>query len=256
MGGVATAPAAARALAVLQYLARQPGPVRAATISREVQLPRSTTYHLLDTLMRAGFVVALPEERCYGLGPSCYELAFGYSRQAPLQRLARAPLAALVDRTGHNAHLAVMHGRDVIYVIEERAPGRAPLITDVGVRLPAHLTASGRAMLAGLPSAQVRALFPDASAFVLRNELGPRSLSALRDLLIETRRRGFAEEEGEVTADFSSVAVAVSDHAAHPVAGVAVTFPTGEISSSQRARLANQVERTALELSRRLRGTA
>ena len=51
-------------------------------------------------------------------------------------------------QTTHNAHLAVLHGRDVLYVIEERAPGRPLLVTDVGVRLPATLTASGLAMLA------------------------------------------------------------------------------------------------------------
>ena len=56
----------------------------------------------------------------------------------------------------------MLHGRDVLYVVEERAPGRPPLVTDVGVRLPAHLTASGRAILAALPAAQVRALYPDA----------------------------------------------------------------------------------------------
>ena len=256
MDSVASVPAAAKALAVLQYLARQPGPVRAATISRDVQLPRSTTYHLLDTLTRAGFVVPLPEERSYGLGLSCYELAFGYSSQAPMQRLARVPLAALVDRTGHNAHLAVMHGRDVIYLIEERAPGRPPLISNVGVRLPAHLTATGRAMLAELPDAQVRALFPDPSAFVLRNDLGPSSLSALRKLLLEARRRGYAEEQGEVTAGFSSVAVAVSDSTGHSLAGVAVTFPAQEIEPSGHARIAEQVARAARELSRRMHGTA
>ena len=192
---MAIVPAAAQSLAILRYLAQQAEPVPAAAICRDVRLPRSTTYHLLDTLIADGFVMHLPEERRYGLGLSSYELASGYSRQAPLQRLARLPLAGLVDRTGHNAHLAVLHGREVIYVIEERAPGRPPLVTDVGVRLPAHLTASGRAMLARLPAAQVRALFPDPSAFVLRNELGPRSLSgaapaAGRGPAAGLRRRG------------------------------------------------------------------
>ena len=69
----------------------------------------------------------------------------------------------------------MLHGRDVLYVVEERAPGRPPLVTDVGVRLPAHLTASGRAMLAALPPAQVRALYPDRGAFVDRHGPGPRS---------------------------------------------------------------------------------
>lgn len=253
-GGVASVPAAAQVLAVLQYLARQAGPVPAAAISRDLRVPRSSTYHLLDTLIRAGFVAHLPEERRYGLGLSSYELASAYTRQAPLQRLARVPVAALVDRTGHTAHLAVMHGRDVIYVIEERASQRPPLITDVGVRLPAHLTASGRAMLAQLSYAQVRALFPHPATFVQRNELGPNSLSALRRLLVEVRRRGFAEEDGEVTGGYSSVAVAVSDHSGHPVAAVAVTFPAAEVDSSGRAQVGAQAARTAREVTRRLGG--
>jgi DNA-binding IclR family transcriptional regulator len=249
-------PAAAQVLAVLRYLAAQAEPVPAAAISRDVGLPRSTTYHLLDTLAAEGFVVHLPEERRYGLGVSAFELGSGYSRQEPFQRLARVPLARLVDRTGHNAHLAVLHGREVLYVIEERAPGRAPLVTEVGVRLPAHLTASGRALLAGLSAAHVRALFPDPSAFVLRNGLGPSSLSALRRLLAEARRRGYAVEEGEVTTGFSSVAAAVLDHGAHPVAGVAVTFPADEADEELRRRFAAEVSRTARELSRRIGGVA
>jgi DNA-binding IclR family transcriptional regulator len=251
---MAIVPAAAQSLAILRYLAQQAEPVPAAAICRDVRLPRSTTYHLLDTLIADGFVMHLPEERRYGLGLSSYELASGYSRQAPLQRLARLPLAGLVDRTGHNAHLAVLHGREVIYVIEERAPGRPPLVTDVGVRLPAHLTASGRAMLARLPAAQVRALFPDPSAFVLRNELGPRSLSELRRLLAAARRLGYADEAGEITAGISSVAVAVLDPARHPVAAVAVSYPAASESAELRELIISETTRTAQLLRRRIGG--
>jgi DNA-binding IclR family transcriptional regulator len=248
-------PAAAQVLAILRYLARQAAPVPATAISRDVGLARSTTYHLLDTLRRDGFVVHLPEERRYGLGVSAFELGSGYARQAPIQRLARVPLARLVDRTGHNAHLAVLHGRDVLYVVEERAPGRPPLVTEVGVRLPAHLTASGRAMLALLAPAQVRALFPDPSAFVQRTEAGgPRSLTALRRDLADMRRHGYATEDGDVTLGFSSVATAVTDHQGHPIAGVAVTFPSDALGEAQRVELAGHVSSTAAELTRRVGG--
>jgi DNA-binding IclR family transcriptional regulator len=249
-------PAADQVLAVLRYLAARAGPASAAAIARDVELPRSTTYHLLDTLIRNGFVVHLAEERRYGLGVSAFELGSGYVRQAPLQRLARAPLARLVDRTGHSAHLAVPHGREVLYVVEERALGRPPLVTEVGVRLPAHLTASGRAVLACLPPGQVRALFPDASVFVRRGEAGPRSLPELRSLLAEARQRGHATEEGEVSPGFSSIAAAVPDHRGHPVAGVAVTFPTEEVDAGQRQGIAARVIQTAQELSRRMGGVA
>jgi DNA-binding IclR family transcriptional regulator len=247
-------PAAEQVLAILRYLARHTAPVPAATIARDLGLPRSTTYHLLDVLVRDGFVVHLPEERRYGLGVSAFELGSAYARQAPLQRLARQQLTRLVDTTGHSAHLAVLHGRDVLYVVEERAPSRPPLVTDVGVRLPAHLTASGRSMLAFLQPAQVRALFPDRAAFVERHGLGPASLPALRRLLVEVRARGHAVEDGEVTPGFASVASAVFDHTSHPVAGVAITYPADQLSPAEREQLAGAVRRTAVELTRRLSG--
>ena len=148
----------------------------------------------------------------------------------------------------------MLHGREVLYVVEQRAPGRPPLVTDVGVRLPAQLTASGRAMLADLPPAHVRALFPDATAFVDRHGTGPRRLSDLRRLLLAVRRARSATEDGEVTPGFASVAAAVHDHAGRPAASVAVTFPADEVDAAAREELARRVTRAAAELTRRING--
>lgn len=241
-------PAATRALRVLRFLAGQPEPVSLEAIVRAVDLPRSSAYHLLTAMIEEGFVVHLEDERRYGLGVAAFEVGSGYSRQAPLQRLSRRTMARLVDEVGQSAHLAVLHGRDVLYVVEERAPGRPPLVTDVGVRLPAYLTASGRAILAALPRPQVRALYPDRAAFA-----GPDSSPAqLRDLLVDTRNRGYAVEDGEVTSGFASVAAAVLDHNDHPVAGIAVTYPTAEPVDV--GPLVAAVRQTAEELTRRVRG--
>lgn len=242
-------PAATRTLRVLRFLASQPDPVSLDRILRACDLPRSTAYHLLNAMIDEGFVVHLAEEHRYGLGVAAFEVGSGYSRQAPLQRIARRPLAALVDRSGQSAHLAVLHGRDVLYVLEERAPGRPPLVTDVGVRLPAHLTASGRAVLAHLPAGQVRALYSSPSDFVDRHGAGPRTLGALRTVLSETRQRGWATEDGEVTQGLASVAAAVVDHNGHPVAGVALTYADGDA-----AALSREVRRTAEALTRRIGG--
>jgi len=265
-------PAAAHALAVLRHLAASAGPLPAAAIARDLELPRSTTYHLLGVLIEQGFVVHLPEEQRYGLGVAAFELGSAYSRQAPLARLARPLLARLVDRTRQSAHLAVLHGREVLYVVEERAPGRPPLVTDVGVRLPAHLTASGRAILAGLSQAQVRALFPDPSAFADRTGSGPQTPRQLHAVLVDVRRRALATEDGEITPGLASVAVAVTDHTGHPVAGIALTYPRPANASTNPfadgsadgsadgpagvdvEALADAVRATAAELTRRISG--
>lgn len=245
-------PAATRTLRVLRFLATQPGPVPLDRIARACDLPRSTAYHLLNAMADEGFVTHLADEHRFGLGVAAFEVGTGFARQEPLRRIARRPLAALADQVGQSAHLGVPHGRDVLYVLEERAPGRPPLVTDVGVRLPAHLAASGRAMLAALPPAQVRALFPDRSAFVTRHGAGPTSLSALRAILTETRQRGYAREDGEVTPGFASVGASVLDHNGLPVAGVAVTWPVSDRPDVP--PIVEAVRRTAGALGERLGG--
>ena len=125
------------------------------------------------------------------------------------------------------------------------------LITDVGVRLPAVVTASGLAMLARLPSAQIRAVFPNAAAFV-ETDHGPATPTALRQLLSDVRNRGHATEEGSVTSGLSSVAQAVLDHTSHPAAAIAVTYVGDEVDQEGEARLVNAVNAAAAQLSRRL----
>jgi len=245
-------PAATRTLQVLRFLAAQPDPVPLERLAAALALPRSTAYHLVNAMIEQGFVTHIAEERRYCLGVAAFEVGIGYARQAPLQRIAHRPLAALVDRIGQSAHLAVPHGRDVLYVLEERAPGRAPLVTDVGVRLPAHLTASGRAIMAALPPSQVRALYPDKSSFVDRHGRGPQSLSALRSVLSETRQRGYAAEDGEVTPGFASVAAAVLDHNGIPLGGIATTYATHEDIDLD--LLVEAVSATARTVSRRVGG--
>ena len=249
---MANASSAGHGLDALTLLARHGAPLPAATIARELGLPRSSVYHLLAVLTSRGFVHHLPEERRYGLGVSAYELGSAYQRQAPLQRVARTVIDRLVDRTGHNAHLAVLHGRDVLYVIEQRAPGAPHLVSDVGVRLPASLTATGLAMLAALPAAQVRALHPGREAFVQRAGRGPTSLVALRRELQAARSRGYALEDGLVSPGLASVAVAVLDHNAYPVAAVAVTYPTDSVADL--APVVAAVRESAELVSRRIHG--
>jgi DNA-binding IclR family transcriptional regulator len=245
-------PAADATLRILSHLAAQRGPVAAASIAAALDLPRSTVYHLLAVLQERGFVLHLPEARRYGLGVAAFELSGGFARQQPLSRLGHPLLADLVDRVGESAHLAVLHGRDVLYIVEERAPRRPHLVTDVGVRLPAHLTASGRAMLARLPRQQVRALFPDAAAFVDRTGSGPTRYRELRTLLETVASDGFATEDGEITEGMASVAVAVPDHAGWPAASIAVTFSSAD--HSERSTLVSAVAAAAAELSRRIGG--
>ncbi len=246
-------PAARHALAILTFLASRPGPAGAAAIARALPLPRSTTYHLLAELQAAGFVVHLPEERAYGLGVAAFEVGSAYLRHDPLERLARPLLVRLVEQTQQTVQLGILQGNETVYLLKEQPRAPLTLITDIGVRLPAHLTASGRAMLAHLPAAQVRALYPGPTAFTTRTGRGPTSLRELRELVRIERQRGYCEEDGFVTVGYASVAACVFDHGSRPTAAIAVTF-ADDVDAGLRARLASAAISAAGALTTRISG--
>ena len=244
-------PAAERTLDILEFIATH-GETRAAMLAQTLDIPRSSVYQLLDVLERHGFVTCLKDRHTYGIGLKTFEMGSAYSRQHRVSRIAHPVLARLVDDTGENGHLAGLHGSQIVYVLEERAAVRPPLVSGDGVRLPSHLTASGRAMLAGLSQAQVDALYPNRAAFVDRTGVGPKSPRDLRTLLNAIRLTGFAEEHGDVTPGFDSYAVAVRDYNGYPIAGLALTFVSNALGSERLDALRNRLKLAGEELSRDL----
>lgn len=242
-------PAAGNILSVIEYLAAQSSPVPATTIARALGLPRSTVYELLTVATERGYGVHIPEKRRYALGVRAFELASGYQRQQPLVMRGTPLLLRLVSETHLSAHLAVLHGTDVIYLIEERARRGPWLVSDVGVRLPAHLTATGRSILAHLPPAQMRALYPSATLnLVTRTAKGPMTVRELRRILSRARMEGYALESGEVTEGLSSIALPVFDPNGWPIASVALTGDNLQIQQ-RTDELAGLISRVASILS-------
>ena len=196
-------PAATHTLAILRLLMTTDAPISAARIATQLQLPRSTTYQLLKVMVDAGFVMHLKSHRTYGLGAAAYSLAQAYSTQQPLVRASTRHAQALAKLVGGSAHVSrLSSGMEVLYVLEERSAAAVSLITDVGVRLAAERTASGRAMLAALPDAELKARVDAAG-------LG-RQWQKIHTMMQQVRSRGWAEETEEVSVGQSSIAAAVT----------------------------------------------
>lgn len=249
-------PAARAALRIVTHLAHHSDPVPASTLARELDLPRSTVYQLLRVLQDEGFVVHYPEARAYGLGALVAEIGGSVLSASRLARLGGPLLERLVRDSPVPvvAQLAVLAGGDVSYVGQASAPRAPTTVVRVGVRLPAHLTATGRAMLAALPAAQVRALFPHREALITRRGVGPRTLAELDRILADARHRGLATEDGDITAGYASVAATGIDRTGYPAAALGLTYRAEAVGSDQVDALAEAVREAASALSARLQG--
>lgn len=241
-------PAATHTLAILRLLMTTDAPISAARIATQLQLPRSTTYQLLKVMVDAGFVMHLKSHRTYGLGAAAYSLAQAYSTQQPLVRASTRHAQALAKLVGGSAHVSrLSSGMEVLYVLEERSAAAVSLITDVGVRLAAERTASGRAMLAALPDAELKARVDAAG-------LG-RQWQKIHTMVRQVRSRGWAEETEEVSVGQSSIAAAVLDHTGRPAAALAVTFTPG-VGVDKHAELVAETCRRAQQVHTTLFGAA
>ena len=241
-------PAATHTLAILRLLMTTDAPISAARIAAQLRLPRSTTYQLLKVMVDAGFVMHLKSHRTYGLGVAAYSLAQAYSTQQPLVRASTRHAQALAKLAGGSAHVSrLSSGMEVLYVLEERSAAAVSLITDVGVRLAAERTASGRAMLAALPDAELKARVDAAG-------LG-RQWQKIHTMVQQVRLRGWAEETEEVSVGQSSIAAAVLDHTGRPAAALAVTFTPG-VGVDKHAELVAETCRRAQQMHTTLFGAA
>ena len=248
-------PAARNALRMLRVLAERTAPVPASTLARQLGVPRSSLYQLARAMMDEGFLVHYPEERAYGLSALVTEIGAGMLQTERLRRLAHPLLERLVGETAIPlvAHLVVLTGAEVTYVDRLSAPRAPTTVSNVGVRLPAHLTATGRSALAAMPREQVRALYPHRDALYRRTGPGPSTLPELDELLRTARDRGWAIEDGDITGGYSSVAAAVLDRNHYPIAALGVTFRTGP-DDAARSELGAAVALAAAVLTGRLVG--
>lgn len=250
-------PAADRTLMILLALAGSAGPIPAATISRECQIPKSSVYHLLAAMQERGFVTPAGES-LWGLGVSAFEVGSAYVRHEPMERRARPLLAQAVNKLKRIGavvgHIGILRGKDTLYLLKESTSAHITLVTDVGVRLPAHLTASGRAMLTYLSDPQVRALFPDSSAFADRTGKGPQTLPELRHLLKAEHDQGYSHEAGFISEGYSSIAGAVFDHLSQPVAAIGITYRDDSRLPAHREFVVDVVQDSAHKLTQRIGG--
>jgi DNA-binding IclR family transcriptional regulator len=216
---------AERVMDVLRFLATQIQPVPSMTIARECDLPKSSAYHLLNSMRARQFVTYYSDQRAWGLGPSVFDVGGAYLRGKPLTWLARPLLREMADSCGVTAHLAILQGGEVMYLAkEDPRAGEVPLVSRVGLRLPAHLTAVGRSILMQLPVSHLHAIYPLTEPLVRRTGRGPVLVGELERELSEARKVGFAIDDGMTTPGVTCIATTVFSHENQPLAGVGISL--------------------------------
>ncbi|MCP2164198.1 IclR family transcriptional regulator [Goodfellowiella coeruleoviolacea] len=245
-------PAVMRAADILELFLGERNTLSAPEIAARLDLPRSTVHELLATLVHRRFLDRQPgAETQYRLGPRLLELGARYQQGLDLALEGEIVAKRIAAECQETVHVAVLDGIEVVYVCKIDSTHSVRMVSAVGRRLPAHCTAIGKVLLAGLPQGQVDELYRGREMVGLT----PRSITsiaALRAQLAEVRRTGVAFEMCESNVDVGCVAAPVTDHAGEWVAAMSISVPTVRHREESWPTWERLVRDGATELSRRL----
>ncbi|MFF1492215.1 IclR family transcriptional regulator [Streptomyces sp. NPDC058304] len=211
-----------KSMRILEAVAAPGGPHRLTDVVAAAAVPKSSTFRILASLIEQGFVRPKSESR-YGVGPRLRRLSALVSGSEP-QSIGRI-LGELREATGQTVHLALHSGETLTYIRKLESDQPFQTASRVGMRMPLHSTAIGKAILADLPEEEVRALI--AGAGLPRRT--PRTLTGPAALLAEleaVRARGFAVDDEENEPTIRCIGAAIPGPAGRPVGGVSVTTLT------------------------------
>lgn len=213
----------------------------------ELSVADSTAHRLLSTLVGRGFAVQ-DRSRRYKAGPALVPLSAAPLSRRRLTELSRSVLRFLHDALRETVHVVVRDGVMVTFLDGlESSVGSLGVELSVGRQMPAHCTASGRALLAELPNETVEQTYRH--GLVEWPAARITTLSALKRRLGAVRRDGYSSNFEETERGVTSFGVAVC-HGAGPVCALAVALPSARYQRIDTPRYAAVL----MEGARRLEG--
>ncbi|MET8975624.1 IclR family transcriptional regulator [Streptomyces sp. NPDC004539] len=233
-GGVPEVKSAVRTVALLELLAaRGDRPARLRELAEALEVPRSSMYALLRTLVDQGWVRTDTTGSLYGIGIRALLTGTGYLDSDRYVRLVRPYLDEASDALGETIHLARLDGTDVVYLATRESHEYLRTISRVGRRVAAHAGALGKALLAerpddGLPLPEGGLTSYTANTHTTREAL-------LADLA-GVRERGYSVDREETVAGIAGFGFALR-YASPATDAISCSVPVSRLTEEHERRI-------------------
>ncbi len=199
-------------------------PLTFKEICEKIPLPKSTVYHLAQTLASLNYLSRDEESGRYSIGLKSFEIGNAYLSANPFYQKAKEIIEAVSVRCNETTHFAILNGTDVVYLFKFDSTQPIRIFSHVGKRMPAHTTAIGKALLSGFDDKTISELYPGGALPTLT----PSTITSLEVLLRqieEVRKTHLAYEKEESTPHVQCYAVPIMNKQGHAVAGVSISIP-------------------------------
>lgn len=180
-----------------------------------------------------------------------YELGTGVTEHVDLHRAALPVLTHLRHTTGEMVHVAVLDGLEVVYIERLESYHLMPIFRRVGHRVPAHVTSSGKVLLAALPPDELARRLLDWTQIAITS----RTITDRGRLMLDLQRtldRGWADNREEGHQGVVSVGAPIRGADGRVAAAVSVVGASNRMTPAVMRRSVPQVIEAAGLISRRL----
>ncbi|MDR3086275.1 MAG: IclR family transcriptional regulator [Christensenellaceae bacterium] len=239
-----------RALSIVETLASEKDGLGVTEIAGRVNLHKSTVHRLLSALSERGYV----EQRtggAYRLGMKLVELSSLYLNQVELKTEAQPYLRRLLQQTKQPVHLSILEDLEIVYIDKIESIHSIRMYSQIGRRCPALCTAMGKALLSGLPDAELCAKVRAAKipTYTSRSITDP-------ELLIKeirsARQHGWSRDDQEHEPGIRCIAAPIRDYRGNVIAAVSTSGQKQVLNPARDEEIAGFVMEAAESSSQRI----
>jgi DNA-binding IclR family transcriptional regulator/sugar lactone lactonase YvrE len=240
-----------KALDVLEAIGNAPQGLDHVQLGELVNLPRTTLYRVLGSLVARGMIRRDRARKVYRLGFRYLELVRNAYLMPDLTAAASYELRTLRDLTGETAYLAVLDGNQVLSLERCEGAHSQRSAAALGQSKPLYCTSQGKAILSVMDEAARNKALKGVSW----EALTPLTLTDRRRLNAElkiTAQRGYAIDDEEIVLGVRCVGAPIVDAAGQVRGALSVAGPAFRLTLDRLALIGPEVAEAARRVGAQL----
>ncbi|WP_277586442.1 IclR family transcriptional regulator [Psychrobacillus antarcticus] len=223
--------------------------VSISELSKQCELPLSTMHRLLQAMIKQSMVEQDEHSKLYRLGVVWLEYGLKVYDTIDYVSKIRPELERLSREVEESVYLSKPIGAEAMIVERIDSENNPIRIYDqLGLRIPIHIGAANRSMLAAMPRSQ--------SESILSQQLPPDKIPKFLQTLDQISKQGYATSHSERTEGTSSIAVSIKDSLGQIIGAVSIGVVSFNLTEERLAFLTSKVIETGNNISLRLRSNS
>ncbi len=220
-------------------------------LSKKLKLHKNNVFRILATLQSRNYIEQNKANENYRLGVKCLELGQTFIYQRGMLKQAKPILQELAEKTGETSYMSILRGNEVVYLDSVEPAATVRVVSRLGLHMPAHATAAGKALVAFESEEDLRKRFGAELKRYTANTF--RTFEDLFRDIENVREKGYATDLEEFEEGLRCIASPVRDYTRKVIGALSVSGPANRLTDeSIQTAISGEVTRLAKELSTRL----